>query len=58
MSNWEPEEVADADLEGIAGGAGKGSPSKGKKQEDTKPMPGDGPKGPSKEDDKRGFTAK
>jgi hypothetical protein len=42
MSNWEPEEVADADLEGIAGGAGKGSPSKGKKQEDTKPMPGGG----------------
>lgn len=24
MSNWEPEEVADADLEGIAGGTGKG----------------------------------
>jgi len=28
MSNWEPEEVADADLEGIAGGTGKGTPKK------------------------------
>ena len=26
MSNWEPEEVSDADMEDIAGGAGKGKP--------------------------------
>jgi len=36
MSNWEPEEVADADLEGIAGGAGKETP---------KPKPGSSKKG-------------
>ncbi|HIG06581.1 MAG TPA: hypothetical protein EYQ08_12790 [Planctomycetes bacterium] len=31
MSNWEPEEVADADLEGIAGGAGDSKKTPGKK---------------------------
>ena len=27
MSNWEPEEVSDADMEGIAGGAGGQKPT-------------------------------
>ncbi|MEE2856962.1 MAG: hypothetical protein VX949_06170 [Planctomycetota bacterium] len=31
MSNWEPEEVSDADMEGIAGGAGKTSAEDKKK---------------------------
>ena len=39
MSNWEPEEVSDADMEGIAGGAG----SKDFRKEKKKPMPGSDP---------------
>jgi len=31
MSNWEPEEVSDADMEGIAGGAGRPEKPKGPK---------------------------
>jgi len=32
MSNWEPEEVSDADMEDIAGGAGKGLSDEDKKK--------------------------
>ncbi|MDE0961279.1 MAG: hypothetical protein OSB09_10905 [Planctomycetota bacterium] len=41
MSNWEPENVSDADMENIAGGAGKDSKKASKKPaSDNKPMPG------------------
>ncbi len=48
MSNWEPEEVSDADMEDIAGGAGKTSADdkkRAKKKENAggDPFPGGDP---------------
>jgi hypothetical protein len=62
MSNWEPEEVADADLEGIAGGAGKGTPKKDPMKKGDSMSGGDA-KSPTKDEEKgmgktKGFTAK
>ena len=62
MSNWEPEEVADADLEGIAGGTGKGTPKKDPMKKGDSMSGGDA-KGPTLDEKKamgntKGFTAK
>jgi len=62
MSNWEPEEVADADLEGIAGGTGKGTPKKDPMKKGDSMSGGDA-KGPTPDEKKamgntKGFTAK
>ena len=35
MSNWEPEEVSDADMEDIAGGAGGKKPTKKPEEKDS-----------------------
>lgn len=48
MSNWEPEEVSDADMEDIAGGAGKTSDAdkkmaKKKENAGNDPFPGSDP---------------
>ena len=63
MSNWEPEEVADADLEGIAGGTGKGKTPGKKPVGKGDSMSGGDAKGPTPDEKKamgntKGFTAK
>lgn len=43
MSNWEPEEVSDADMEDVAGGAGKYTDADKKKMKSKKPNDGSDP---------------
>jgi hypothetical protein len=42
MSNWEPEEVSDADMEDIAGGVDKGEKKKGPGRNPMPKPPGGG----------------